>query len=347
MLKERLLGGRRTASFTLQWHLTNACGLACTHCYDRSKRAILRGDAAVAVLDDLAAFARRHGVRPQVSFTGGDPFLHPDFWSLYREATRRQVRASILGNPVAATVLDELVRLQDPAYYQVSLEGLEATNDAVRGAGHFQRTLAFLEAAKARHVTTHVMLTLTRDNANEVLPLARRLEGLVRKVSFNRLAREGNGSALAHPPPEQLEALLEAWSAAAETSRALGRKDNLLNPVRARAGQAPFPGCTGHGCGAAFNFVALLPDGEVHSCRKFPSLLGRLPGTTFEALWRSTEARRYRAGAAGCDGCALKPTCGGCLAVTHGEGLDPLVARDPQCPTGPLTARELRERRAG
>ncbi len=56
----------------------------------------------------------------------------------------------------------------------------------------------------------------------------------------------------------------------------LGRKEGLLNVLRAEARLPRWGGCTGHGCGAAFNFVALLPDGEVHACRKFPSMLGSL-----------------------------------------------------------------------
>jgi hypothetical protein len=54
----------------------------------------------------------------------------------------------------------------------------------------------------------------------------------------------------------------------------MGLKDNLLNLVLAEGGEAPFGGCTGNGCGAAFNFVTLLSDGEVHACRKFPSPWG-------------------------------------------------------------------------
>lgn len=54
----------------------------------------------------------------------------------------------------------------------------------------------------------------------------------------------------------------------------MGLKDNLFNLVLAEGGEAPFGGCTGNGCGAAFNFVTLLSDGEVHACRKFPSPLG-------------------------------------------------------------------------
>jgi selenobiotic family peptide radical SAM maturase len=335
VLRASFWSRRRTGSFTLQWHLTNACGASCKHCYDRSPRAVQRLPAALAVLDDLAAFCARHRLRGHLCLTGGDPFLHPEFWEIYAAATARQLRTSILGNPVPGEVLDRLVAIQDPLYYQVSLEGLAAHDDVIRGEGHFASTLAFLEAARARAVTTHVMVTLTRENLGEVLPLARALRGRTDRVSFNRLARVGAGAALAAVSREELGGFLDGWVAEARRERHLGWKDNLLNVARARAGLRPFPGCTGHGCGAAFDFVALLPDGEVHACRKLPSPLGRLPEQRLEEVWRSPEARRHRRGSAGCRGCALRERCGGCLAVTHGEGLDPFTTRDPHCP-GPL-----------
>jgi radical SAM protein with 4Fe4S-binding SPASM domain len=179
------------------------------------------------------------------------------------------------------------------------------------------------------------MVTLTRENLGEVLPLARALRGRTDRVSFNRLARVGAGAALAAVSREELGGFLDGWVAEARRERHLGWKDNLLNVARARAGLRPFPGCTGHGCGAAFNFVALLPDGEVHACRKLPSPIGRLPEQRLEDVWRSPEARRHRRGSAGCRGCALRERCGGCLAVTHGEGLDPFTTRDPHCPGPP------------
>jgi selenobiotic family peptide radical SAM maturase len=337
VLRERPWSRRRSGAFTLQWHLTNACEARCAHCYDRSPRVVQRLPVALAVLDDLVAFCGRHRIRGHLCLTGGDPLLHPDFWEIYAAATARQLRISVLGNPVSGEVLDRLVSIQDPRYYQVSLEGLAQHDELIRGAGHFARTLAFLEAARARAVTTHVMVTVTRDNLEQVVPLARSLRGLADRVSFNRLARVGEGAALAPASEGALGGLLDAWVAAAREEPHLGWKDNLLNPARVRAGLPPFRGCTGHGCGAAFDFVALLPDGEVHACRKLPSPIGRLPDQRLEAVWRSAAARRHRRGSAACAGCALRARCGGCLAVTHGEGLDPFTARDPHCP-GPLRA---------
>jgi uncharacterized radical SAM superfamily Fe-S cluster-containing enzyme len=68
-----------TDVFTLQWHITQACDLHCKHCYDRSDRHGPELDQAVKILDDLRSFTKAMNVSGAVSFTGGNPFLHPDF----------------------------------------------------------------------------------------------------------------------------------------------------------------------------------------------------------------------------------------------------------------------------
>ena len=108
-------------------------------------------------------------------------------------------------------------------------------------------------------------------------------------------------------------------------------KDNLLSILLEQEGLEPFGGCTGFGCGAAFNFLALLSDGEVHACRKMPSLIGNLKEAGLEEIYDSAAAQRYRRGCAACRDCPLHPTCGGCLAVTASLGGDPFTERDPFC----------------
>jgi selenobiotic family peptide radical SAM maturase len=331
MIRDRWLFGRATRAFTLQWHLTNACRFHCRHCYDRSDRQELERPEAMRVLADFQAFCRGRRVEPRLSLSGGDPLCCPYFWDLYQALADARIRVSILGNPIGPKEIERLLSIHRPVYYQVSLEGLAEHNDAIRGAGHFEQSMAFLDAALGRGLLTHVMLTLTRANLDQVIPLGRCLRGLTSRFTFNRLAQVGEGADLELPSQQEYQAFLARYLSERRMNPVLGVKDNLLSIARAHAGRRPFHGCTGFGCGAAFNFVALLPDGEVHACRKFPSVIGQIREAGLDAIYESAAAKQYRAGTVACRGCRLRRHCGGCMAVAYGQGLDPLRERDPFC----------------
>lgn len=318
-------------TFTLQWHITQTCDLHCRHCYDRSQRQEFDLAQGVRVLDELYDFSRSRHVFTQVTFTGGNPLLHPHFLDLYREAASRGFLTAVLGNPMPRHRIEEMVAVQRPEFYQVSLEGLRGHNDYIRGQGHFDRVLAFLELLRELKVYSMVMLTLTRANLAQVLPLAEELRDRVDLFTFNRLAMVGEGASLASAPPEDFQGFLEEYLAARESNPCLGLKDSMINILHLRDGQPFFGGCAGYGCGAAFNFLALLPDGEVHACRKFPSLIGNLSTSSLAEIYEGEAARRYRRGSAACRECPIRPVCGGCLAVTHGFGRDIFAERDPYC----------------
>lgn len=260
--------------FTLQWHVTQACDLHCKHCYDRSERVPLKLDQALAILDDLYAFCRGRHVKGQVSFTGGNPLLHPQFIDLYRAAAERGFTTAILGNPAPRKRIEELLAIQRPSFFQVSLEGLPDHNDSIRGPGHFERVIQFLKVLRELGIYSMVMLTLTKDNLDQVLPLAEVLGDRTDSFTFNRLSRVGEGARLQLPPPEAYSAFLELYFKAVEKNPILALKDNLINILCHQKGGGLFGGCTGYGCGAAFNFLTVLPDGEVHACRKFPPSWG-------------------------------------------------------------------------
>jgi selenobiotic family peptide radical SAM maturase len=322
---------RAAQVFTLQWHLTQACDLHCRHCYDRSAREIPSLAQGLEILRQLHDFCRQRQVGGQVSFTGGNPFLHPDFFAFYRAATDLGLGTMVLGNPVSEEKLEHLTAIGKPLYYQVSLEGLEQHNDEIRGPGNFQRVLSFLRSLRRFDIPAMVMLTLTRANLRQVLPLAELLRPLADGFNFNRLALFGEGAQLELPEPEEYAAFLGEYLQAARQNPVMSLKDNLFAILLAQEGLEPLGGCTGFGCGAAFNFLALLSDGEVHACRKMPSLIGNLREAGLEELYDSTAAQQYRRGCVACRDCPEHPTCGGCLAVTASLGHDPFTVRDPFC----------------
>jgi selenobiotic family peptide radical SAM maturase len=317
--------------FTLQWHITHRCDLHCRHCYDRSDREDVALAQGIGVLDQLRQFCRERHVGGQVSFSGGNPFLHPDFLTLYHAAHARNLSLAILGNPVSKEQLEGMLQIAKPSFYQVSLEGLQEHNDFIRGEGNYDSVLAFLDLLKEKRIYSMVMLTITKANMAQVLPLAEVLRDRVDLFTFNRLAMVGEGANLESPGPLEYQAFIESFLKACEQNPAIALKDSLINIQLDQNKHSLFGGCTGYGCGAAFNFVSLLPDGQVHACRKFPSQIGDLSIQTLEDIYSSTAAQDYRRGCSECADCRLRAVCGGCLAVTYGWGLDPLKNKDPGC----------------
>ena len=322
---------RVAETFTLQWHITHNCDLHCRHCYDRSLRDDVSLEQGLKILDQMRTFCRRQQVGGQVSFSGGNPFLHPDFMQLYRAAHERNLNLAILGNPVSESQLEQVLQIARPAFYQVSLEGLLEHNDLIRGQGSFASVLSFLDLLREKQVYSMVMLTLTRANLDQVLPLAEILRDRVDLFTFNRLAMVGEGANLETPGSIEYEAFIGKYLQARKHNPAMALKDNLINIKLEQDKQGLFGGCTGYGCGAAFNFVSLLPDGQVHACRKFPSPIGDINHQSLAEIYFSAVAGAYRNGCRECAECRLRAICGGCLAVAYGCGLDPLKKKDPGC----------------
>jgi selenobiotic family peptide radical SAM maturase len=199
------------------------------------------------------------------------------------------------------------------------------------GPAIFDRTVEFLSLLKDLGIYSMVMLTLTEENIDQILTLGEILRDRADVFHFNRLSRTGEGANLSLPSKEKYMGFLDKYLAAAKTNPVLGMKESLLNISLRKKGEDLFGGCTGFGCGAAFNFVALLPDGEVHACRKFPSLIGNLRNQSMDEVYSSEAAGRYRERLPGCRECPLRRICGGCLAVVNGLGPDTSPDRDPYC----------------
>ena len=320
-----------SATFTLQWHITQTCDLDCSHCYDRSYRETMTLEQALGVLDDLYDFCQAHNVFGQVSFTGGNPMLYHHFDRLYNEAADRGFMTAVLGNPMPRNRIERMLAVQKPEFYQISLEGLKAHNDFIRGSGHYDRVLDFLKLLGELGVYRMIMLTLTRDNMNQVLKLADRLKGLTDLFTFNRLTAVGRGTELSSVPVDKFPSFLARYMDAAETNPCIGFKDNLFNLLLWQRGLSLGGGCAGHGCGAAFNFVAVLSDGEVHACRKMPSLIGNIYRERLNDIYHGSSARRFRTGSKSCSSCPVRPVCGGCPAVSYGFGRNIFNELDPYC----------------
>lgn len=181
----------------IAFELTNRCNLNCRHCLrgDEQPRADLPKELVFSVLDQ----ARRLGIT-QVSFTGGEPLLHPDFEEIVRGAVRRDFTFSFVTN--GYRLAGVLPWLSEPALraklfqVAVSLDGPDETaHDAIRGRGSFRKAMAAIAALHARGLPTRLKLTVTQQTVDRIEETA---------LLAAHLGATGLEVAHMHPTPDNL-----------------------------------------------------------------------------------------------------------------------------------------------
>lgn len=149
-------------------HVTKACNLHCSYCYFSANRPLpdeMTASEFARLWPDVVA------VRPaKVVFTGGEPLMRPDTLELLsglRDADPQHYVSRCLnsnGHLVTAEMARRLVGLVDEV--RVSIDGLRARNDGLRGAGNFEAALLALDTYHAAGFEPKVLITVT----NETLP---------------------------------------------------------------------------------------------------------------------------------------------------------------------------------
>jgi MoaA/NifB/PqqE/SkfB family radical SAM enzyme len=154
--------------------LTQHCNLRCPHCI-RDDVTTVRSLSYELVASILAQARTLVGVRT-VSFTGGEPLLHPDFGRLVDLLGAHGHPYRFVSNGWhLARALPHLER-HAPTSVRLSLSGADAaTHDAERGRGSFHRVLLGAGVLASRRIPTHLSLVIdarTRGQLREAADLA-------------------------------------------------------------------------------------------------------------------------------------------------------------------------------
>lgn len=335
----RVARNRLPRGFALQWHITERCNWRCAHCYQSSydtPETNLEG--LLRVRDQFIAFLNSFDVPPRghIQITGGEPFLRTDIMDFLREVARYNNRWTwqVLtnGSLLDAAITKELAALGVYSV-QVSLEGLEPTNDSIRGHMAFVRTIRAIEILVAAGIKTVVSLTVSRKNWAEVVPLAKFLAPLgVRVLGVRRLVPWGSGAAMRDLLLEPAE-LLKLYRDIEETNRRLldqgypleivGGCDSGFFYDRVHTHSNGRPLMSKRTCAVRFgNLMVIMPDGTIVPCRRLPIPVGNLASQTLTQIYHSPAMRRFReTTATSPDVCALCPNwrvCrGGALCVSY------------------------------
>lgn len=342
--------------FSLQWHITALCDQQCAHCYivqypeiwQRELKNELTLFQCQSVIDDLVVFCDLLEAKPFIILTGGDPLLRDDIFEICAYAQHRNIGLKMMGNPFHCTA-DTITSMRQYGIrsFQLSIDGLEATHDALRQPGSFKATLEAIGLLREHGMRTVVMYTVSDRNIQDVLEVMRLVSDFgVDVFAFARYCESIDPCVsrvvLGISPQRYRKLLIESDQLAQELhvagSRTLfNKKDHLWQLLAYERGDLAIPENPGRqiieGCSIGRSCLAILADGTVYACRRFPSSIGQVPQQSLVDIFTSDALEGYRQveHMEKCGHCPLLYYCRGCPAVAFAHSGGNFFSPDPQC----------------
>jgi len=328
-----------SAPVNVTWEVTYACNLSCIHCVSdsgRRRQGELTTTECHQVIEELAE--RRVF---QINIGGGEPFIRPDFLELMDHAHERGLVTCISTN---GTLIDDKTadRLAHGlVYMQVSMDGATAeSNDAIRGQGSFEKSLAALKRLRDAGVEVSINTVLTRLSLPELDQLVELAASLGAKFRVSRFRPSGRGKLnwdrLSVPNHQMI-----AFSDWLSRHRKVSTGDSFFSVAHEDRRNLGL-----NMCGACKLTCCVSPRGEVFPCaflQEAEFMGGRLPEDSFSEIWdtspvfhsfRQLEIRS-------CESCDRFDFChGGCPAIAY-HTQRKLGIPDPGCLVNCVTVKSL------
>jgi MoaA/NifB/PqqE/SkfB family radical SAM enzyme len=157
--------------------LTQHCNLRCPHCIRDDVGTVRSIDPGLVLR--LADEARELFGDVTMSFTGGEPTLHPQWDEIMAGLVARDVPYRFVSNGWHMRRLMPSIDRWPPAYVRLSLSGASAeTHDAERGRDSFRRVLMAVMLLTSRRIPTALSIVIDRRDRHEVRVAADLAESL-------------------------------------------------------------------------------------------------------------------------------------------------------------------------
>ncbi len=324
--------------FGFQWHITNYCNLRCRHCYQDDFTE--RDDLGLNLIENIVKKISDslNNSKILINLTGGEPLLRKDFYSILALLERVSniqtiniITNGLLLNKETIRRLNDYRKIKE---IKISLEGGDGpTNDAVRGRGVFNKVIKVIEdACEISNKEIILMFTLgsyNYKNLDSMLGLAPKTG--VSGVIIERFVPLGKGRLLQNQylkRDEWYDVIKSVISFAGldyTPKELLPYKAFHIEMKRERELKGAY-------CNLGDGSMALMPNGDVFPCRRFPTKIGNILSDNFgEILLRLSLLRDNIINnlKGRCRDCPIEG-CLGCRAIAYAINND-FCAEDPQC----------------
>lgn len=343
------------------WNCTRRCNLSCVHCYSSSKDLDYPDEMSTGqgkiLVDQLVDFNV-----PVLLFSGGEPLMREDIFTIADYAVERGIRPVISTNGTLITeARAKALKKSGFAYVGISLDGIGDVNDRFRGKkGAFEEALKGFRACTSIGLKVGLRFVLTNRNVDDIDRIFDFIDAEgVNRACFYHLVPAGRGENMKDdllPPEVAQKAMYKIMDRAMEFHKRGEAKDILTvdnhcdgiaiylrllkeNPERAKEvlsllewnGGGTYSTGVGIGCVDWF--------GNVHPDQFWRNeILGNVRDRSFGDIWmdRSNPLMdglkdRLPLLKGKCGSCRFKKACGGSLRVRAQKIYGDPWAEDPAC----------------
>ncbi|MBF0547420.1 MAG: radical SAM protein [Candidatus Riflebacteria bacterium] len=318
---------KRSRKFLFQWHLNEKCNLSCSHCYQENQsgfdfpksKIFYIFDQFKLLLEKEFSFNPTAGDFAHINLTGGEPIVYDSFFEIVLEIAKNKdwLKFGLLTN---GTLIDDSIAVflkkAGVAFVQVSIDGGETVHDGIRGAGAFKSAISGLEKLSEHGIFTMISFTANSSNYREfprVVEVAKKIG--VKKVWADRMVPMGQGASSNFQTLSSLETS-DFFDIMRSEKRRLEKSFFSQTFVSMhRALQFHYGGLPPYSCSAVRELLALMPDGTVFPCRRYPIPMGNIFTTNLYELRNSwlnqIEPRKEDIEATPCGVCRFYKFCKG------------------------------------
>ncbi|HEX3696508.1 MAG TPA: radical SAM protein [Polyangia bacterium] len=286
------------------WEITLRCDLACVHCGSRAGRA-RPDELTTAECLDLVDQMADLGVR-EVTLIGGEAYLRDDWLEIVRALRRRGIQATMTTGGRGLTA--ERVAAAAEAGLQsvsVSLDGLEATHDRLRGVrGSYQSALSALSNLRAAGLNICVNTQVNRLSLAEMPAILDTVIAVGAKAWQVQLTAAMGRAADQPDLLPQPSDLLELFPMLAALKHRCDKAGVMLWPGNNIGYFGPYEAVlrgtmpSGHmaSCGAGRTTLGIEADGAIKGCPSLqtdPWTGGNLRDASLRDIWERSAPLRY------------------------------------------------------
>lgn len=276
----------------LQWHITHKCNLRCLHCYQEDYKKDLAFEEMKKIFYQYIDFLKEYNYRGHINITGGEPFLHPNFFEIIDLFEKNNITFGILTNGTLLNedIVQRLSIYKKLSFVQISIDGTKRMHDLIRGKGNFEKSLKGIKLLHKYNIKSMVAFTVHKKNYKKLKSVIRFVKREKVKVFWiDRLI-----------PTETYDEILtsnEFLKVARimnKESEKAKREKNCVTDIRVNRALMFLGGSnTIYHCSAGITLLTILANGDLLPCRRLPIVIGNTLDNNIIDLYKNSDTIKY------------------------------------------------------